>query len=108
MRATVLSIILMIIAAVMMGCTGDIIPCTDDAECAIDTGGFGPDIPMVCDTTVTPQEKCDDMYGWMDGGLPFPIDIPFPFPIPDCTDSTLYPDTGGVCEISFDFPDFPF
>ena len=103
MRGTLLSIILMTIAAVMIGCTGDIISCTEDAECAIDMGGFGPEIPVVCDTTVTPQQKCEDMYGWMDG-LPFPIEIPFPLPIPDCTDLTSYPDTGGVCEVSFEFP----
>ena len=106
MRGALLSIVLMIIAAVMMGCTGDIIPCTEGGEeCAIDTGGFDLPIPMVCDMTVTAQQKCEDMYGWMDE-LPFPIEIPFPLPIPDCSDLDAYPDTGGVCEI--DFPDHPF
>ena len=101
MRGMLLSIILMIIAAVMMGCTGDIIPCTEGGdECAIDTGGFGPDIPMVCDMTVSAQQKCEDMYGWMDGGFPFPIDLPFPLPIPDCTKLSTDP---GVCEIEISF-----
>ena len=98
MRKTLLSAILLIIAAGMMGCGDSIVPCAVDEECTIDTGGHGPDIPMVCNTTVSPQEKCDEMYGWMDG---FSFPIPIPIPIPDCAD---YATTGGVCEVSFDFP----
>jgi len=98
MRGTLLSIILMIIASVMMGCSDSIISCTEGGEeCVID--GPGPDLDMVCNLDVSAQQKCDETYGWMDG-LPFPI----PIPIPDCSE---YPTTGGVCEISFDFPDFP-
>ena len=68
MRGTLLSIILMIIAAVMMGCSDSIIPCTEGGEeCIVSTGGPGPDIDMVCNLEVSAQEKYEDMYGWMDG-----------------------------------------
>jgi len=97
MRKTLLSAILLIIAAGMMGCADSITPCAVPEDC-IDTGGHGPEIPMECNLDVSPQEKCEDMYGWMDG---FPFPIPIPIPIPDCAE---YPTTGGVCEVSFDFP----
>ena len=99
MRGTLLSIILMIIAAVMMGCSDSIISCTEGGEECISIDGPGPDIDMVCNMDVSSQQKCEDTYGWMDG-----LPIPIPIPIPDCAD---YPTTGGVCEVSFDFPDFP-
>ena len=38
MRGTLLSVILMIIGAVMMGCTDNIIPCTEDVDCVMDWG----------------------------------------------------------------------
>ena len=96
MRGLLLSTTLMIIAAVMMGCGDTIIPCVDDADCVV--GGPGPDIEMVCNLEVSAQERCDEMYGWMDR-IPFPIELPIP--IPDCAD---YPADGGVCEISFESP----
>jgi hypothetical protein len=93
MRGMLLSAILMIIAAGMMGCGDSIVPCATDEECAIDMPGPG-DVPMVCNLEVSPQEKCDDMYGWMEG-------LPFPLPIPDCDSMSTTP---GVCEVSFEFP----
>jgi hypothetical protein len=98
MRKVILGTVLLIIAAVMMGCGDSIVPCLDDAECMIDAGGHDLEIPMVCNLDVSPQERCDDMYGWMDR-IPFPIDLPIP--IPDCAD---YPATGGVCELSLELP----
>ena len=96
MRGMLLSAFLLIIAVGMMGCGESIVPCATDEECLIDVGGHGPEIPMVCNLEVSPQEKCDEMYGWMDG-LPFPI----PLPIPDCDSMST---TGGVCEVSFELP----
>ena len=89
MRAALLSIVLMIIAAVMVGCGDPIIPCTDAADCVID----GHDVGMVCNDQVSPQQRCEEMFGWMDG-----LDIP---PIIDCTSKSTDP---GVCE--FPMPSF--
>jgi hypothetical protein len=93
MRKVLLGTVFLLTAALMMGCGDTIIPCVDDAECVIDTGLPTPEIPMVCNLEVTPQERCDEMYGWLDR-IPFPVELPIP--IPDCAE---YPTTGGVCEI---------
>lgn len=96
MRKVLLGTVLLIIAAVMMGCGDSIVPCAEDAECMIDTGGHGLDIDMVCNLQVSPQERCDEMYGWMDG-----LPIPIPIPIPNCDEMSTTP---GVCEVSLDVP----
>jgi len=92
MRRTLLSAILMIIAAAMMGCTDFFIPCTEDAECTIDMGGHGPSMDMVCNLEVSPQERCNEMFGWLP---PFEW---FPIPLPDCDVLSAEP---GVCESSW-------
>jgi hypothetical protein len=99
MRKVLLGTVFLLTAAVMMGCGDAIVPCVDDAECVIE--GPGPEIPMVCNLEVTPQERCEQMYGWLDN-LPIPIELPIP--IPDCSDLEEYPDSGGVCEISLESP----
>jgi hypothetical protein len=105
MKKTLLGATLMIVAAVMMGC-GDIdtfAPCTletVDEDCTLDIGWGGNsaawDGPqMVCNTDVSPREKCEEMFGWLP---PMPFPIPIPLPIPDCSELS---DDPGVCEIDF-------
>ena len=94
MRGALLSIILMITAAMMMGCGDIITPCVEDADCSLVPGeGHGPPIDMVCNLDVSPQQRCDEMFGWMEG-------LPIPIPIPDCDSMSTDP---GVCEIPFEF-----
>ena len=93
MRGMLLSAMLMIIAAMMMGCGDSIIECAGPEDCTID----GHDVGMVCNLEVSPQERCDEMFGW----LP-PIDwLPIPIPMPDCESMSTTP---GVCESSWEFP----
>ena len=86
MRGTLLSIILMVIGAVMMGCTGNITPCqeeTQDVDCAMDFGwgdsdaaDWGGDFGMVCNIDVSPMEECEQMASYLDFLPDFlPIDI---------------------------------
>jgi hypothetical protein len=100
MKKTLLGVSLMIVAAVMMGCMDSFTPCTTDEECTIDfpfgenSAAFeGPG--MVCNLDLSPQDKCDEMFGWL-------VDLPFPIliPIPDCSELS---DVPGVCEIDFGF-----
>jgi hypothetical protein len=97
MRGAFLSVILMIIAAVMMGCTDSFIPCTEDADCVIDMPGdgrgHGPPIDMVCNLEVSPLERCEEIVAYLDW-LPEWI----PIPLPDCTSLPAEP---GVCESSW-------
>jgi hypothetical protein len=90
MRGMLLSAFLMIIAAVIMGCGDSIVPCAEDAECVIE----GHDVGMVCNLEVSPQERCDELFGWMEG-------LPIPIPIPDCAAMSTDP---GVCELPLDIP----
>jgi len=106
MRVTLLSIILMIIGAVMMGCTDSIIPCQTDADCEMDWGpggdsdaaDWGGDFGMVC-TDVTPLDECEQMASYLDFLPDFlPIDISI-----DCSE---YADMGegsgwGTCGSSW-------
>ena len=76
MRAKVLSAILMIVAATMMGCGDTIMPCTTADDCVLDFD-FGWDsqaaswddweIVMVCNTEVSALDKCNELVGWMQG-----------------------------------------
>jgi hypothetical protein len=108
MRVTLLSVILMIIGAVMMGCTDDIMPCqeaTQDVDCAIDWGWDdndndaahgGGDYSMYCNMEISPLEECEEMAAYLDY-LPdwLPIDITL-----DCSEfADMGPDSGyGVCD----------
>ena len=90
MRGMLLGAFLMIIAAGMIGCTDAIVPCVEDADCSLLPGeGEGPPIEMVCNLEVSPQQRCDELFGWMEG-------LPIPIPIPDCDAMSTDP---GVCEI---------
>ena len=94
MRGALLSVILMVIAALMMGCTDSFIACTEDADCSLVPGeGEGPPVDMVCNLEVSPQQRCEEMVAYLDW-LPEWI----PIPLPDC--STL-PTEPGVCESSW-------
>lgn len=106
MRTALLSIILMITAAVMMGCTDDIVPCTVDEDCQIDWGlaendaaHGGGDYGLVCNTDVSPLEECEEMAAYLDY-LPdwLPIEITI-----DCSEFTdMGPESGlGVCDSSW-------
>ena len=114
MRGMLLSSVLMIIAALMMGCTDSIIPCTDDVDCEMDWGwgdrdadwGGGDwdwgDWGMVCNMDVTPLEKCERLMDFIP-----PLDwLPFGdwINIPDCEElfGGLPADTG-TCESSMSF-----
>jgi hypothetical protein len=112
MRVTLLSIILMVIGAVMMGCTDNIIPCTvatEDVDCAMDYGWDGNDAAdwdggdygMTCDMTVSPLVECQEMAAYLNYLPDFlPIDISI-----DC-DDFLGKGEGegfGVCGSSFGF-----
>jgi len=88
MRGALLIATLMITAAVMMGCSDMFSPCTEDEDCNID----GYDVGMVCNTGVSPQERCEEMFGWVLDILPIPIEIPI------CEDLPTDP---GVCESSW-------
>lgn len=88
MRGMLLSVILMIIGAVMMGCTDSIVPCTvetQDVDCAIDYGwgdsdaaDWGGDYGLVCDMGTSPLQECEKMMALLDflpDFLPFDITI---------------------------------
>jgi hypothetical protein len=104
MRGTLLSIILMIIGAVMMGCTGNITPCDSDEDCVMDWGpggdsdaaDWGGDFGMVCNMDVTPLEECEQMASYLDFLPDFlPIDINI-----DCSEYVGM-DEMGVCGSSW-------
>ena len=97
MRGAFLTAILMIIAAAMMGCTDSFIPCSSDEECTLDWGMSENDAAwdgpgMVCNLEVSPQERCNEIFGF----LP---DLDWlPIPLPDCDSLPAEP---GVCESSW-------
>lgn len=111
MRGTLLSVILMFVAAVMMGCTDSIVPCTEDVDCEFDWGYAdgaadhgGGDYSMVCNLEVSPLETCEEMMAylppldWLGDWIPFGDWIL----LPDCTE--LYgglPAETGTCESSW-------
>jgi len=81
MRGTLMCVILMVIGALMMGCTDSIIPCTvetQDVDCAFDFGlpwgdsdaahggGDWGDFGMVCNMEVSPLEECQKMLSFLD------------------------------------------
>ena len=99
----------MVIGAVMMGCTDNIIPCqekTQDVDCAMDFGwgdsdaaDWGGDFGMVCNMDVSPLEECEQMASYLDFLPDFlPIDISI-----DCTEfEGMGKDEGrGVCGSSW-------
>lgn len=107
MRRTLLSVILMIVGAVMMGCTDDIMPCqeaTQDVDCAIDYWGdpdsnaadHGGDYTLYCNMETSPLEECEEMQAYLDylpDWLPIQITI-------DCSEfENMGPGDGfGVCD----------
>lgn len=106
MRATLLGVILIIIGAVMMGCTDDIMPCqeaTQDVDCAVDWGYPGMDAArhhgdysMYCNMETSPLEECEEMAAYLDYIPDFlPIDITI-----DCSEfEGMGPGDGyGVCD----------
>ena len=108
MRGALLSAILLVIAAAMMGCTDSIVPCTENADCEFDWG-WGDEgdathvwegLSMVCNLEVSPLERCEEMMAY----LP-PLDwLPIGdwIMLPDCTE--LYgglPEGTGTCESSW-------
>lgn len=113
MRATLLSAILLLMAAGMMGCTDSIMPCTvetQDVDCAIDygwdskDGGHDWEMPsMVCNPDYSPLEMCEDMLSYLEW-IPDWLPILDWIILPDCTE--LYgPGTEfegmGTCESSW-------
>ena len=101
MRVTLLSIILMMIGAVMMGCTDDIIPCQSDAECQFDFGWDSDaanhgDFSMYCNMEVSPLQECEEMAAYLEY---IPDFIPIQITI-DCSEfADMGPDMGwGVCD----------
>ena len=112
MRVTLLSVILMIIGAVMMGCTDSIIPCTEDVDCEMDWGlddgysdaaDWGGDYGMVCNMDVSPLEECQQMLSYLEH-IPDWLPILDWINLPDC--DVLYADMGpgmgtGVCDSSW-------
>jgi hypothetical protein len=111
MRGMLLSTMLMIVAAVMMGCTDSIVPCTVDEDCQIDwswgddgaaTHGGG-DIGLVCNLEVSPLEKCEEMVAHLTELIAM-LDLGDWITLPDCAE--LYgglPDGTGTCDISMDW-----
>ena len=105
MRATLLSVILMIIGAVMMGCTDNIVPCQTDADCQFDWGYGDPDaskaggFDLVCNMDVSPLEDCEEMVAYLEY---IPDFIPIQITI-DCSEfSEMGPGMGwGVCDSNF-------
>ena len=78
MRVTVLSAILMIVAATMMGCGDTIMPCSTDDDCVLDFDfgwdsqaaswdDWGGDIIMVCNEEVSALDKCNQLVAMMQG-----------------------------------------
>ena len=111
MRVTLLSIILMVIGAVMMGCSDNIIPCQSDADCEMDWGWDegdsdaadwgGGDYGLTCDMDVSPMEECEEMAAYLNYLPDFlPIDISI-----DCSEfAEMGEGSGwGVCGSSFGF-----
>ena len=97
----------MVIGAVMMGCTDNIIPCqekTQDVDCAMDFGwgdsdaaDWGGDYGMVCNMDVSPLEECEQMMSYLDFLPDFlPIDISI-----DCTEFEGKDEGWGVCGSSW-------
>jgi hypothetical protein len=110
MRVALLSVILMIIGAVMVGCTDNIIPCTVDEDCVMDWGwgggdsdaaDWGGDFGMVCNMDVSPLEECQEMLSYLDH-IPDWLPILDWIRLPDCVE--LYgdlPEDTGVCDSSW-------
>ena len=111
MRGTLLSLILLIAAAGMMGCT-EVTPCMTDEDCELDFSwgdrdsdwGGGWDGPMmVCNLGVSPLEACEEMMEYMP-----PLDwLPFGDWISPPSCEELYgdlPEDTGSCESSFSLP----
>ena len=105
MRVTLLSIILMIIGAVMMGCTDDIIPCqpaTEEVDCAMDwgwdsdTADHGGGFSMYCNMDVTPLQECEEMASYFEY---IPDFIPIQITI-DCSEFVGMDDYG-VCDMDW-------
>jgi hypothetical protein len=107
MRRMLLGTALLLVAAVMMGCTDSIIPCTEDVDCQIDWGWGdsdaahgGGDFGMVCNLEVSPLEMCEEMLSY----LP-PLDwLPFGdwILLPDCQELFgSLPEGTGTCESSW-------
>jgi hypothetical protein len=113
MRGTLLSVILMIIAAVMMGCTDSIVPCTEDIDCQWDWGwegdsdrgaDWGGDYGLYCNLEVSPLEECEEIMSYVGWILEWVDWIPIGdwILLPDCTE--LYgglPEGTGTCDISW-------
>lgn len=108
MRGALLSVILMMVAAVMMGCTDSIIPCTSDEDCVIDWGWGqseaahgGGDYGMVCNLEVSPLEECEGMLAYLEW-IPDWLPIMDWILLPDCTELFgALPEGTGTCQSSW-------
>ena len=106
MRVTLLSIVLMIIGALMMGCSNNIMECESDADCEMDwrsgdsdAADWDMDFSMTCNLDVSPLEECEQMASYLDFLPDFlPIDISM-----DCSEfEGMGEDSGwGVCGSSW-------
>lgn len=81
MRRRLLTAILMIIAAAMMGCGETLIPCSTDADCAFDPGGWPHDEPsvgppgyeeMICNEALSVEARCNELIEYVPGFIPLP------------------------------------
>jgi hypothetical protein len=80
MRGPFLMVGLMIIAAMMMGCGETLIPCSTDADCAFDPGGWdldaaqGPPMydAMICNEAISVEARCNELTGYLPDFVPLP------------------------------------
>jgi hypothetical protein len=111
MKGTLLGIGLMVMAAVMMGCTDSIVPCTEDVDCEWDWGWYDDDAGMSAegwwDVSLTctgphPQDYCEELLSWLPPLDWLPFGLEEWIKLPDCEE--LYgdlPEDTGTCEVDY-------
>ncbi len=96
MKKNIITILLLSVGMMAMGCGGTIIPCNTSDDCSIDIiGDLGGVVGMICNDQITAYDKCMSMD--------IPIDLPFPIPGMDCSKYENI-DEIGVCEVDISIP----
>ncbi len=99
MKKITLSAALLIMVAAMTGCIGSesYTACSVDTveeDCAMERSSkYGPDIDMVCNTEISPQERCNETQGYI------PDEVLEMLSWLDLTDCATLSEESGVCEV---------
>lgn len=110
MRGTLLAVVLMILAAVMMGCTDSIVPCTTDEDCQWDWGWDDEgdrdadwwEGPQATCSGPHPLDYCNELLSYIPPLEWLPFGIGNWIKLPDC--EALYgelPEETKTCDVSY-------